>query len=362
MTKIEKLIEQRYIPDALMMDSGKRASTPEEFYLRREEIKKLLMEKEYGIIPRKPDKMRVEVLEDFDNFCAGKAPRKKLSFICELDGREFSFVAYSVIPKGKKDLPAFVHINFRPDVPDRYMPSEEIADRGYAVFSFFYEDVAKDSGDFESGCAKYLCKDRTKKNAAGKIAMWAWAAMRIMDHIETLPEIDKENVAVVGHSRLGKTALVTGGFDERFKYVISNDSGCSGAALSRGKGGESVERICEVFPFWFCPEYVENSSEFEKCGFDQNFLLTLSVPRHLMIGSAKEDLWADPTSEFLNLASMKEAYGIFGMKGLIHEDEIPSAKSWLGKGEALYQIRNGNHYFSREDWLAYMDYIDSKTK
>ena len=363
MGKTEKMLRERNIPDALKMRCGKRVETPEEFELRRAEIKEILAEEEYGVIPEKPERMRVETVKVDEIFCAGKAPLEELSFIfTDKDGKEYSFPVYAVVPKGKTCVPAFVHINFRPNVPDKYMLSEEIIDRGYALFSFCYQDVARDSDDFRSGIAPFLGGGRRKKNSPGKIAMWAWAAMRVMDYIETRAEIDKDNVAVIGHSRLGKTALVAGGYDERFKYIISNDSGCSGAAISRGKGGESVERINTVFPFWFSRRYNENAKSFEERGFDQNFLLTLSVPRHIMIGSAEEDLWADPTSEFLNLASMKEAYGIFGKKGLIHKDRVPEPKSFLGKGDALYQIRHGMHYFSREDWIAYMDYIDSKIK
>ena len=360
MGKIEKLINERRMPDALLMNNGKRAATPEEFLARREEIKEILAEREYGVIPPAPKKMKVEITERDDIFCAGKAPLEKLLFTFEDEsGKEYSFPAYAVVPAGKTNIPAFVHINFRSAVPDKYMLSEEIADRGYATFSFCYQDVAKDSDDFRSGIAPFLGGKRKRKNSPGKIAMWAWAAMRMMDYIMTREEIDKDNVAVIGHSRLGKTALVAGGYDERFKYIISNDSGCSGAAISRGKGGESVKRINEVFPFWFAKRYNENADNFEECGFDQNFLLTLSVPRHIMIGSAEEDLWADPISEFLNLASMKEAYSIFGKRGLVHKNRIPTAKAFLGEGDALYQIRHGMHYFSREDWSAYMDYIDS---
>ena len=362
MSKIKKLIEERHIPDALVMNSGKKVSTIEEFYARQEEIKEILQEREYGRIPKAPDKFKVTEISCDEVFCAGKAPLRKLKMNCTLGKRRLSFPFASVIPKSDKKLPAFVHINFRDAVPDKYMLSEEICDRGYAVFSFCYQDVAKDSDDFTSKCAKALGGDRKESNAPGKIAMWAWAAMRVMDYIQTLPEIDKDNVAVVGHSRLGKTALVTGGFDKRFKYVISNDSGCSGAAISRGKIGESVERITTVFPYWFCPRYVECAKEFENLELDQNFLLALSVPRHIMIGSAEEDLWADPTSEFLNLATTEEAYNFFGKTGLVHNDEIPVPKTILGKGDALYQLRHGKHYFSREDWIAYMDYIDKFTK
>lgn len=362
MASIKELIEERKMPDALIMNSGKRVSTKEELYERQEEIKEILAEKEYGKIPPKPDKFSVKEVSCDDVFCAGKAPLRKLTMHCTLGKKRVSFPFASVIPKSDKKLPAFVHINFRDAVPDKYMLSEEIADRGYAVFSFCYQDVAKDSDDFTSKCARVLSGDRSQGDAPGKIAMWAWAAMRIMDYIETLPEIDKDNIAVVGHSRLGKTALVTGGYDKRFKYVISNDSGCSGAAISRGKIGESVEKITEVFPFWFCPRYVENAKNFEELGIDQNFLLTLSVPRHIMIGSAEEDLWADPTSEFLNLASTDEAYKLFDKAGLVHNGEVPMPKSVLDKGDALYQIRHGKHYFSREDWLTYMDYIDKFVK
>ena len=183
-----------------------------------------------------------------------------------------------------------------------------------------------------------------------------------MDHVQTLDTVDKSRIAMVGHSRLGKTALVTGGFDERFKYVISNDSGCSGAAITRCKIGETVELIADRIPRWFCPRYIKNASVFETRGYDQNFLLALSVPRHLIVGSAELDDWSDPTSEFLGIASTNEAYALYGLRGLVHNGEIPKPKCILGDGEAMYQIRHGSHYFSREDWLAYMDYIDKFVK
>jgi len=348
----------RGIPDALRYNDGSRVNTPEDFERRREEIKEILAKEEYGYIPDKPVKLRAECVETDEKFLAGKAPLKKIILHAECKGGECSFPIYSVVPKKNGPHPAFVHINFRDSVPDRYMPSEELCDLGFAVFSFSYNDVSPDREDgFTEGIAALLSPKKRSSSAPGKIALWAWAAMRVMDYIETLPEIDKENVAVVGHSRLGKTALVTGGYDERFRYVISNDSGCAGAALERGKTGERIPDITENCPRWFCPNYVENAYRFAERGYDQNFLLALSVPRHIMIGSAKEDLWADPTGEFLSLLETNRAYSVYGMEGLVHENLIPKAKSILGEGDALYQIREGVHYFSREDWLAYTDFI-----
>lgn len=360
MSRLDDLIKERNIPDALADAGGKKITTTEDFREHRDKLKRILAEEVYGYIPPAPEHMDVEEKSVDEVFCAGKASLYELVFHVTVGGVTKSFPVRAVIPKNATRLPAFVMINFRSEVPDKYLPSEEIADRGYAVFSFNYKDVATDDGDFTAALAPLFTPKKRALSSPGKIAMWAWAAMRVMDHIETLPMIDRENVAVIGHSRLGKTALVAGAYDERFKYVISNDSGCTGAALTRGKGGESVSRITEVFPYWFCPRYVANAPKYDTRGYDQNFLLALSVPRHLMIGSAEEDLWADPVSEFLCLYETNRVYDLYGMKGLVTPDVIPAAKTVLGEGDALYHVRHGMHYFSREDWLAYMDYIDAK--
>ena len=362
---IKELLKERNIPDALTMKSGKLVISIADFEKRRVELKRILEDEIYGALPPAPDHLHIDIVASDPVFCAGKAPLTTYKATCEIGEARFFFPFYSVIPKSDKPLPAFIHINFRSDVPDKYMPSEEICDRGFAVFSFCYNDISADDSAPEmlrDKAAKYLLPKKRAKNSPGKIAIWAWAAMRIMDHIQTLDTIDKENVAVVGHSRLGKTALLAGGFDERFKYVISNCSGCSGAALTRGKIGESVQRITSVFPHWFCPNYIKNADEFESRGVDQNFLLALTVPRHLLIGSAEEDLWADPRSEFLCLAETNRAYALYGMRGLVHNDEIPPAGSVLSEGDSSYHHRKGKQYFSREDWHVYMDFIEKNMK
>ena len=365
MSNVQDILNERMIPDALKLRSGRAVKSIADFEKRRRELKKILENEIYGTMPPKPDHLTVNIVSEDEVFCAGKAPLRKYNAVCSFGEEEIAIPFYAVIPKSDKPLPAFVHINFRDSVPDKYMPTEEICDRGFAVFSFCYNDVSVDDPDpkkLRDKLAKYLMPARRAKNSPGKIMIWAWFAMRIMDYIEKLDTIDHENVAVVGHSRLGKTALVAGAFDERFKYVISNCSGCSGAAITRGKIGESVARITSFFPHWFCKNYIDNASIFETRGFDQNFLMALSVPRHLLIGSAEEDLWADPASEFLCLAETNRAYALYGMKGVIHNDEIPPAGTVLSDGDASYHHRHGKHYFSREDWLVYMDFIEKNMK
>ena len=160
-----------------------------------------------------------------------------------------------------------------------------------------YNDVTRDTEDnFESGIAKMYPR-RNDGTDWGKIGMWAFAASRMMDYIQTLPEIDRQRVYVAGHSRLGKTAIWCGVQDERFAGVVSNDSGCSGAAVTRGKKGEHVVHITKNFPFWFCKNYQKYIENEENMPFDQHQLLALVAPRPLCVGSATEDEWADPQSE-----------------------------------------------------------------
>ncbi len=359
---IKELIGERKIPALLVMNSGEAVTTPEQFEKRKAEIRHILSEREYGVIPPRPDHMSVEILKEDKSCCRSTAVMRTLKITCEIGDDAFSFPAHSIIPKREGKHPAFVSLNFYPEMPNKYQPIEEIIDRGYALFTVCYTGVTTDDNDFTNNAAPILCPSRRRNNSSSKVAMWAWAAMRMMDYVETLPEIDKDNVAVIGHSRLGKTALVAGGFDERFKYVISNESGCAGAAISRGKVGEDIPTISRVFPFWFCPWYNSHAGESEKFDFDQHFLLALTVPRHLLVGSAILDQWADPTSEFLGLVAVNEAYNLYGMRGLVHEDKVPAPTTWLGEGDSCYFIREDAHYLSRHDWNAYMDFIDKYVK
>ena len=355
MSTVQELINERNVPSPV-----KGIKTAEQFEAKKADIRKLLSQREYGDLPKKPDHMRVSKDGNPNaNFAAGKAVREYLTFSFEMDGKEFSFPAVSVIPKGKKKCPAFVFMSFDGGEANKYMPTEEIVERGFALFTFCYNDVTRDNNNFKDGIAKHLVKSRRKGTASGKIMLWAWAAMRLMDYIETQADvIDLDNVAVIGHSRLGKTALVAGAYDERFKYVISNDSGCCGAALERGKVGERYDVITNSFPHWFCPNFNRDAQDGIEFPFDQNYLLSLSVPRRLIIGSAEDDVWSDPTSEFLALASVNEVYELYNKRGLARSDLVPKPKSVLKDGDSVYYVREGAHFLSRHDWNTYMDIIE----
>ena len=333
----------KHLPDFFMDENG-QAVAGADWDRQRERIKSMLFEYEYGIMPGKPDSLEFVREIKVDDYCAGKAVYEKISAEGTVCGKSFSFPFYAVVPVKQNKPPAFVHINFRDNVPDQYMPTEEIIDNGFAVFSFGYQDVTADNDDFSDGAAALF--SRNEDNAPGKIAVWAWAASIVMDYVCSRGDIG--DTAVVGHSRLGKTALLAGAVDERFKFVISNDSGCGGAAVTRGKKGERIADIVGAFPFWFCKNYGSFSRCEESMPFDQHFLLALAAPRYLYVASAKEDIWADPEAEFEGCAEASRAWELLGLNGL----EKPGCKGHIG-----YHNRDGTHYLSRYDWQKFMEFI-----
>lgn len=323
----------------------------------REEMLEILQREEYGYMPEKPEKTEFEkILMGGDHFSmAGKALMYVIKVKTWVNGREFCFPASLVVPKKEGEFSFFVHIAFSNNVPDRYMPTEEIIDNGFAVLSFYYEDVTKDNADFTDGIAGVLYKDSNRNMYdAGKLCMWAWAAQRLMDYAETDPRLDVSRSCVCGHSRLGKTALLAAATDERFALSWSNNSGCSGAAITRGKCGENIFEITNRFPYWFSENYYSYRNNEHNMPFDQHYLIASISPRKVYVSSAKEDKWADPESEFLCCVAASEAFE----KKFVHKNRLPETSEVYHDGDIGYHLREGEHYMSRDDWKCVIDYIN----
>ncbi len=334
-----KNLTDRKIPDFFVLNQ-KSIQTLADWESLRPIIKEQLLREEYGFLPEKLTP-KITTEKQWVDF-AGKAVWESVFFTFEKNGKSHTVRTELVLPKGKTNVPVFLSLNFQREVPNKYLPMEEIIDTGFGVFAFCYENVTEDNGDFENGlCALF---EREGISSFGKISIWAYFASICMDYLCTREEIDKNNVAIIGHSRLGKTALLCSALDERFKLTCSNDSGCCGAAVSRGKSkdNESIEDIVRVFPFWFCrdfPKYVNNESSLP---FDQHMLLALIAPRYLIIGGAKEDVWADNDGQQLSCQLAKKAWSFYN-------------ESYAKK--VKYYEREGTHFLSRDDWKTYMKYF-----
>ncbi len=312
----------------------------------------------FGLTPPAPARVAAETLEAHQDDWAGKAEHRAVRLSFAMEKGCFSFPVHLVLPKTGRPMPCALYISFTPYATGGYQPIEEIVDHGYAMAIFNYEDVTRDNGDFSDGIAAMT--SRAGKDAWGKIGMWAYAASRVMDYLLTVPEIDGAKVFVMGHSRLGKTALWAGAQDARFAAVVSNDSGCAGAAVSRGKVGESVAAIYRQFPFWFCENYAKYGGREDALPFEQYQLLACVAPRPLYVASASEDEWADPRSEFLSAAMLEPAYALFDQTGLGAGCAMPEPGGRIASGMVGYHLRPGTHYLSRYDWARVLRFMDTR--
>jgi hypothetical protein len=337
--------------------------------MSREQIMDLLMREEYGYLPEAPESVEI-VSENIswgnDRFCANKAQLLELVMQCNFkDGRTFSFPFTYMRPKNPDHkYPCFVHMNFDRAVPNKYQPAEEILDNGFALMSFNLRDITCDtSNDFTDGlCGVVFPNGRNNDTDAGKLILWSWTAMRVMDYIQTLDELDHDEIYVVGHSRLGKAALIAGALDTRFACAISNNSGCGGAAIARDNTGETVEAITRVFPQWFCKNYFNYVDKEDTMPFDQHFLLAALAGRRVYVASAVEDLWACPENEYMSCVLASEYFEENGQVGFVHPDRMPVVGDSFHEGNIGYHLRSGTHYLSRYDWNEYFKFVKKGKK
>lgn len=361
----ELLAERAYLP-ILRMNDG-RTVTRENWEERRGEMKELLEKYSYGRTPTCPVTVTGEVRKRDTNYCAGKCVEDTVYLFYETERGKGCFPIQIYTPTTVEKPPVFLHICFGM-VPNKYSPVEEIIDHGYALVVVDYCKMVNDNhfGDYSDGIAAHFGTgpDRSPEEW-GKIGMWAFGASRVLDYlIENRPELDSSRVAVIGHSRLGKTALWCAAQDERFAAAVSNDSGYGGAASSKKGEGERVDDFIRVGSWdWYCENFKEFRGELEdRKPYDQSFLTALIAPRLLIVGSAELDRSSDPKSEFLTTLHASSAWELLGEKGLITPDELPTPPAILDEGTVCYHIRRGLHWFSREDWLAYIRILDKKWK
>jgi hypothetical protein len=357
-------LTKRGLPDVLTFRSGKKAESAEDFATLREELLDSVFANEYGYPPQKPDYVHAELGEANSYFCAGKASLRRINLAVGINGAEFTFPFQFAHPVPVNDggFPLIIHISFGKDITSASCPAEEILDNGFALASLCYQDICSDGPEgLSDGLSAVLWKDSARpSNGAGELALWAWAASRILDYLLTLDSVDKKNTAVIGHSRLGKAAVVAGAADERFKFVLINDSGCGGAALFRGKQGETAGKIFNAFPHWFCQDFGQYGDNEAAMPFDNHFLLAAIAPRKICIGGAEQDTWCDPPSEYLALYAAMDAYKLLGFDVSGLPERLPVAGDVFQNECVSFHLRKGTHYLSRDDWRVYMEYMKKR--
>lgn len=403
----ESLIPRYVLPEMLRTSKGRTVKNAAVWKNeRRPELYALFESEMFGKVPeaaREALPLKSKVLEESRGVLGGIADRRQVS-ISFGKGRAMTLLIYT--PAGaKRPVPAFLGINFKGnysvcDDPDILFPStisllqkrygiipelgqkdtvasvrrgsaasrwplEKILAAGYGLVTFYRGDVDPDFDDsFGNGVHSVFYQNGQtypEPDEWGTIAAWAWALSRALDYLEEDPSVDASRVAVLGHSRLGKTALWAGASDPRFALVISNNSGCGGAALSRRGIGETVQIINRSFPHWFCRNFRKYGGAEESLPFDQHELLALIAPRPLYVASASQDRWADPKGEFLSAVEASRVYGLFGYRGLT-DARMPEPGEQIVSDRMAYHLREGKHDITEFDWERYIAFADKFLK
>jgi hypothetical protein len=335
--------------------------------LRRPEILRLFEDNVYGQLPQHYDKINYRLKREDASAMGGNAHLKEVEIEVFRNNESVKINLVLFIPNHTTvPAPAFVLINNRPadqhdpsrQVKSDFWPAEKVVASGYAIAAFQVGDAAPDhTTDYTKGVLRLYPEQLQKKNGMKALGAWAWGASRIMDYLTTDKDIDASRVAVVGHSRGGKAALWCGAKDERFAITISNDSGCGGAALSKRKEGETVARINQVFPHWFCDNFNAYNDREEEMPFDQHMLLALMAPRALYVSSASKDDWADPVGEFLSLKGAEPAFKLYRIPTLPAAVQPPVGQPVMNS-HLGYHLREGGHNLTAYDWENFVKFAD----
>jgi hypothetical protein len=368
----EAEVPEYTLPDILAYGSGKKITSADEWIQkRRHEVLEMFRENVYGRIPETPYSKTFEVVNTDKNAMDGAATLKQVEITITAGSESLIIHLTLFVPNlAKKPVPVFLLINNRGSentdpsrkIKSEFWPAEEVTARGYGIAVFSNADIDPDNYDeFRNGIHGMLDRDQRNDESWGTIAAWAWGASRCMDYFETDKDINKKEVAVVGHSRGGKTALWAGADDQRFSMVIANESGCGGAALARRRLGETIEQITKTFPHWFCLNYSKFSGKEDKMPYDMHMLLALIAPGALYIGAAGEDLWGDPKGCYLSLYHSGPVFRLLNAGNNLPE-EMPPVNKQIISGKTGFHIMEGEHDMLLKDWNWFMDFADEVWK
>jgi hypothetical protein len=366
----ESKVGSHTLPELLKTQGGQTISTVDEWEkVRRPEILKLFEDHVYGQVPKDYDDIQFRIKNTDKKAMGGKATLKEVEITVFRNQKTATINLVMFTPnKVKKPVPVFLVLNHRGiktmDVTrqnkDGFWPAEEVIEAGYGIAGFDVVDFAPDHKEnFSQGVLDQLYPEQlAMDNGMRALGAWGWGASRAIDYFETDRSVDATKVITVGHSRGGKASLWCGAQDQRVAITISNESGNSGAALSRRNFGETVERIVTTFPYWFCPNYRQYGNNEAKLPVDQHMLIGLIAPRAVYVASAAEDLWADPKGQYLSLTEAQPVYRLYGFEPSLPE-EMPAVNEQVIRPAMGFHNREGKHNITPFDWQQFIRFADN---
>ncbi|MDX1932163.1 MAG: acetylxylan esterase [Capsulimonadales bacterium] len=327
------------LPDPFAFDGGGRVSDAGDWRRRRAELLNLILGTEYGHLPPTPTDVYAEILHAYTLHDPRGVSHATYRVVTEGGARPFWFLLSVLTPTGDGPFPVVLC----GDACWRYIThrvESEILQRGYILATFNRTEIVPDDQRTERDRALHQVYP---EGDYGALAAWAWGYHRAVDVLQDLPRVDPDRIAIVGHSRGGKAALLAGATDERIALTSANNSGCGGAGSFRvqGEGCELLENILGVFPYWFSPRLNDYIGRDEELPFDQHEVKALVAPRALLTTEAIGDLWANPIGTYQTYLGAREVYRFLDADDLIG-----------------VRYREGGHDHSLDDWQTLLDFSD----
>lgn len=336
---VNELPSIKELPDPFLMNDGSRVKTKEDWLRRREELKKLILDYEYGHLDHVNGIPKGTEMSSKSNDTI-KATERQILLTLGRDGKEIQVHLELTIPAGNGPFPVIVvgDLNWGRIKPDI---QAEVVKRGYILAEFNRTEFAQDSKDQTTGVYAAF----GNPDGGGALVAWAWGFHRVIDYLITQNYIDPSHIAITGHSRGGKGVLLAGALDDRIALTCPNGSGCGGAGCYRFQApkSEQIQDIIKNFPFWFEPHFNQFIGKVDRIPFDQHSIKALVAPRALFSTEALGDLWANPEGTQQTYLAAKEVYEFLGVP-----DKIG------------IHFRQGKHEHNLEDWTALLNFADAK--
>lgn len=390
--EVKDLPIEKGLHDPFTTFDGKKITKPEEWYsIRRPELKNLFQHYMYGFAPEGPG-IEVTVLEEDPNLFEGKATYKDIEIRFKSLPEDAPKMRLSLFVPNERTgaAPVFIGINkcgnhtileeadiekldtsyhascekktYGADgAKEKFWCVEYLVSRGYALANFHESDIDPDKHDFTDGIHAQYTLPHEAGAQWGTIRAWAWGFHRAVDYLVTDPDINPEQIALIGHSRRGKTALLAAALDERIALVVPHQSGTGGAAISRDSDQETVKRINDNFPHWFNDNYtLFNDNEYQM-PFDQHLLMTLVAPRALLDTGGLKDTWANYPASLRAIQAASPVYEFLGAKGIVGEGMVNGEEDSITAENVstIMQFRLDTRHTLNEDyWEGILDFAD----
>jgi len=168
----------------------------------------------------------------------------------------------------------------------------------------------------------------------GALRAWAWGAGKLIDLFEKDSLVDAKQVAFEGHSRYGKATLATLVYEPRVFTGFVSSSGEGGAKLWRHLVGEQVESLAAPSEYhWMTPNFIKYAGPLtvDDLPADAHQFVALVAPRPIFVSGGEYvefndnshpgsrwsgESWQDTPGTFMATAGASPVWKLLGKKPL----------------------------------------------